>query len=135
LAEPEVFDRDKSVISRHIRNIFKEGELSPASTVAKNATVQTEGDREVVREVEFYNLDMILSLGYRVNSKRASAFRIWPTRVLKEHLVKGYSVNQKRLREKGLEELSQTIDLLKSTIEGSVLGRSSGARLWTVVLF
>ncbi len=65
-----LFDRDKSVISRHIRNILKEGELDKNSTVAKNATVQKEGDREVVREIGFYNLDMIISLGYRVNSKK-----------------------------------------------------------------
>ncbi len=70
-----LFDRDKSVISRHIRNIFKEGELDKNSTVAKNATVQKEGGREVVREIDFYNLDMIISLGYRVNSKRATSFR------------------------------------------------------------
>jgi len=74
-----LFDRDKSVISRHIKNIFKEGE------------------REVVREIEFYNLDMIISLGYRVNSKRATGFRIWATKVLKEYLVNGYALNQKRL--------------------------------------
>lgn len=66
-----LFDRDKSVISRHIKNIFKEEELDKNSTVAKNATVQKEGDREVTREIDYYNLDMIISLGYRVNSKRA----------------------------------------------------------------
>ncbi len=68
----ELFERDKSVISRHIRNIFKEGELDKQSTVAKNATVQKEGARSVIREVEYYNLDMIISFGYRVNSKRAT---------------------------------------------------------------
>jgi len=92
----ELFDRDKSVISRHINNIFKSGELSKAATVAFFATVQTEGKREVIREVEYYNLDMIISLGYRVNSQRATQFRIWATNVLKDHLIKGYSVNQVR---------------------------------------
>ncbi len=78
-----LFDRDKSVISRHIKNIFKEEELDKNSTVAKNATVQKEGDREVTREIDYYNLDMIISLGYRVNSKRATSFRVWATKFLK----------------------------------------------------
>ncbi len=78
-----LFDRDKSVISRHIKNIFKEEELDKNSTVAKNATVQKEGDREVTREIDYYNLDMIISLGYRVNSKRATSFRVWATKILK----------------------------------------------------
>jgi len=77
-----LFDRDKSVISRHLSNIYKEGELDKDSTVAKNATVQTEGEREVSREVEFYNLDAILSIGYRVNSKRGTQFRIWANKLL-----------------------------------------------------
>ncbi len=127
----DLFDRDKSVISRHIRNIFKEGELDEKSVVAKNATTASDGK---TYQVEFYNLDMILSLGYRVNSKRATAFRIWATRVLKEHLIKGYSVNQKRLREKGLEELSQAIDLLKSTIEGSDLALTEAKGLLDVIV-
>ena len=75
----ELFGRDKSVISRHIRNIFKSGELDKNSTVAKIATVQKEGNREVVREVEYYNLDVIISVGYRVNSKKATRFRQWAT--------------------------------------------------------
>ncbi|MCO6512474.1 MAG: virulence RhuM family protein [Aridibacter famidurans] len=72
----ELFDRDKSVISRHLRNVFDEGELDRSAAVAKNATVQTEGDREVTRNVEYYNLDAIISVGYRVNSKRGTQFRI-----------------------------------------------------------
>ncbi len=93
----ELFERDKSVISRHIRNIFKENELDMEATVAKNATVQKEGGREVSREIEYYNLDMILSLGYRVNSKRATQFRQWATRVLRQHLLRGYTLDQRRL--------------------------------------
>jgi len=88
-----LFDRDKSVISRHIKNIFKEGEFERSLIVAKNATVKNEGGREV----EFYNLDMIISLGYRVNSKRATTFRVWATKVLKKYLINGYAFNQKRL--------------------------------------
>lgn len=71
----QLFDRDKSVISRHLRNIYKEGELNYEATVAKNATVQTEAGRKVKREIEYYNLDAILSVGYRVNSKRGTQFR------------------------------------------------------------
>ena len=82
-----LFDRDKSVISRHIKNIFKEEELDKNSTVAKNATVQKEGDREVTREIDYYNLDMIISLGYRVNSKRATSFRVWATKILKDYII------------------------------------------------
>lgn len=117
-----LFDRDKSVISKHIKNIFKEGELERSSTVAKNATVQNEGGREVKREVEFYNLDVIISLGYRVNSKKATSFRVWATKVLKEYLINGYALNQKRLEQKGLQELNKTISLLQNTISQSELG-------------
>lgn len=73
----DLFERDKSVISRHLTNIFREGELIRDATVAKNATVQTEGKRDVIRYVEFYNLDVIISVGYRVNSKRGTQFRVW----------------------------------------------------------
>lgn len=104
----ELFGRDKSVISRHLKNIYKEKELSSASTVAKNATVQTEGARTVERVIEYYNLDAIISVGYRVNSKQGTHFRIWATKRLKEYLVQGYSINQKRLSE--LERLIQIIE-------------------------
>ena len=94
-----LFGRDKSVISRHLRNVFASGELERAATVAKNATVQREGDRKVAREIEFFNLDVILSVGYRVNSKRGTQFRIWATRMLREHLVHGYTVNRQRFQQ------------------------------------
>lgn len=83
----KLFGRDKSVISRHIHNIYATKELSLESTVAKNATVQTEGGRQVEREIEYYNLDMILSVGYRVNSRRGTEFRIWATNTLKDVVV------------------------------------------------
>jgi hypothetical protein len=86
----QLFNRDKSVISRHLRNIYKEGELDQEATVAKNATVQVEAGRSVKREIEYYNLDAIISVGYRVNSKQGSQFRIWATNVLREYLLKGY---------------------------------------------
>jgi hypothetical protein len=75
-----LFEKDKSVISRHLRNIYNEGELDRISTVAKNATVQLEAKREILREIDFYNLDAILSVGYRVNSKRGTQFRQWATK-------------------------------------------------------
>ena len=90
-----LFDRDKSVISRHITNIFKEEELFMASTVANFATVQIEGDRSVERNVEYFNLDVIISVGYRVKSKRGTKFRQWANRVLKEYLLRGYAINQR----------------------------------------
>ena len=89
-----LFDRDKSVISRHLRNIYAEGELSREATVAKNATVQNESGRMVVRQIEYYNLDVIISIGYRVKSLRGTQFRQWANKVLKDYLLRGYSINQ-----------------------------------------
>jgi len=94
----ELFGRDKSVISRHIKNIYNENELDELSTVAKNATVQKEGAREVVRDVDYYNLDMIISVGYRVNSTQATQFRIWATKILQEYIIKGFAMDDERLK-------------------------------------
>lgn len=94
----ELFQRNKSTISRHIKNIFEEGELEQLSTVAKNATVQNEGEREVVRQIEYYNLDVIISVGYRVKSQRGVQFRIWATGILKEYLKKGFVLDDDRLK-------------------------------------
>ncbi|MBU3662148.1 MAG: virulence RhuM family protein [Bacteroidetes bacterium] len=106
----QLFDRDKSVISRHFRNIFAEGELSQEATVAKNATVQIESGRKVKREIEYYNLDAILSVGYRVNSKQGTQFRIWANKILKEYLLKGYSINNRMNRlEDNLESLKNKV--------------------------
>jgi hypothetical protein len=95
----QLFDTDKSGISRHINNLYKSGELERLATVAKIATVQNESGRDVERNIEYFNLDAILSVGYRVNSAKATQFRIWATRTLKDHLLKGYTVNEKRLKE------------------------------------
>nr|MBP6634810.1 virulence RhuM family protein [Paludibacter sp.] len=112
----DLFGRDKSVISRHIRNIFDEGELEYMSTVAKNATVQNEGGKEVLRQIEFYNLDVIISVGYRVKSKRGTQFRIWANSILKEYLMKGYVLNSRIDRiEKKIFEHDQKFDLLIKT--------------------
>ena len=94
----ELFDRDRSVIQRHIKNIFKENELEQNPTCAKFAQVQNEGDRSVERIYDYYNLDMIISVGYKVKSQRGIAFRKWATAILKEYMVQGYAVNEKRLK-------------------------------------
>lgn len=105
----KLFDRDKSVISRHLSNIFKEKELEESTTVAKNATVQIEGNRSVKRETVLYNLDVIISVGYRINSKQGTQFRIWATNKLKNYLIKGYAINENRL-----SQLKQSFKLIQS---------------------
>ncbi len=108
----ELFGRDKSVISRHIKNIFKSQELEPTSVVAKIATTAPDGK---TYQVAHYNLDVILSVGYRVDSKQASRFRIWATRTLKQHLIKGYTINKKRIA-KNYETFMQAVDGLKKLL-------------------
>ena len=88
----KLFQRDKSTISRHIKNIFEEGELTQSATVAKFATVQTEGTRTVERNIDYYNLDVIISVGYRVKSLRGTQFRIWAMGILKEYMKKGFAL-------------------------------------------
>ena len=97
----DLFQRDKSVISKHIKNIFEEGELDPAPTVAEFATVQIEGVRSVSREIEFYRLEVILAVGYRVHSPRGTEFRQWATARLEEYLVKGFTLDDERLKQSG----------------------------------
>lgn len=106
-----LFDRDKSVISRHIRNIYSEGELKKEATVAKNATVQMESGRQVMRQIEYYNLDVIISVGYRVKSLRGTQFRKWATSVLKEYLLKGYAINNR------IEQLEQRVAKAEEKID------------------
>ncbi|WP_428024935.1 RhuM family protein [Arcobacter sp.] len=110
----ELFDRDKSVVSRHIKNIFKDEELEQNSVVVKNATTASDGKTYIV---EYYNLDMIISLGYRINSKKATKFRQWATKVLKQYLIDGYVINKDRLQQQKLDELNQTLALIKNSIE------------------
>lgn len=127
-----LFDRDKSVISRHLRNIFSSGELEKNSVVAKNATTASDGKTYMV---DYFSLDAILSVGYRVNSKRGTQFRIWATQVLKDHILKGYTINEKRLREENelLRELKQTIDLLGRIVEERQLATPEAEGLIKVV--
>lgn len=97
----ELFQRNKSTISRHIKNVFESGELEQNRTVAFFATVQNEGDRKVERNIAYYNLDMIISVGYRVNSHRGVQFRQWATQVLKEYMIKGFALNDDLLKNAG----------------------------------
>lgn len=97
----ELFQRDKSTVSRHIKNIYEEGELIRETTVANFATVQTEGARQVERTIEYYNLDVIISVGYRVKSQRGVQFRIWATEILKEYMIKGFVLDDERLKGNG----------------------------------
>ncbi len=113
----------KAAISKHIKNIYQEGELEKKSTVSKMETVQREGGRVVKRDVDYYNLDMIIAIGYRVNSRHATRFRIWATKVLKEHIIKGYTVNERRLKEEyqmKITELEKTIALLQSARDSHI---------------
>jgi Virulence protein len=114
----QMFERDKSTISRHIKNVFDEGELEPAATVAKYATVQTEGNRQVEREIEHYNLDVIISVGYRVKSLRGTQFRKWATERLNEYITKGFTLDDERLKNGGsryFRELLQRIRDIRSS--------------------
>ena len=114
-----MFDRDVKTIGKHINNALNE-ELQDIPTVAKFATVQKEGDRRVTRNIEYYNLDMIVSIGYRVKSNRGVIFRRWANMILKDYMLKGYVVNQKRLEY--LEKIVKLIDIanrIDKRLEGS----------------
>lgn len=118
----ELFGRDKSVISRHLKNLYKEGELEYKSTVAKNATVQIESGRKVKRTIEYYNLDAIISVGYRVNSKQGTQFRIWATTVIRDYLLKGYALNLRMDRiENNFENLSKEVSKISLQIKTNEL--------------
>ena len=109
----ELFDRDKSVVSRHISNVFREGELDRNSVVAKNATTASDGK---IYQVEYFNLDVIISVGYRVKSQRGTQFRIWANKILKDYLIKGYAINQ-QVKAAQLADLKSTVRLLSNVIE------------------
>lgn len=124
----DLFERDKSVVSRHLRNVFASGELDRTATVAFFATTQDEGGRDVVRQIEYFNLDAIISVGYRVNSRRGTQFRVWATSVLRDHLLKGYSLNERRLR-----ELRQSLRLVEKVLEDGEVTSDEATALLRVV--
>lgn len=128
----QLFGTEIPAISKHIRNIFQSGELEREATVSKMEIVRQEGERTVKRRLDTYNLDMILSVGYRVNSKNATQFRIWANKVLKEYLIKGYAVNSQAKIEQ-LEELKQTVRLLSNVLATKDITRSEAVGLLRVI--
>ncbi len=137
----ELFGKTKQNISLHIRNIFKEGELVKDSVVKDSLTTATDGKKY---KVTYYNLDVIISVGYRIKSLRGTQFRIWATSVLRDHLIKGYTVYERRLAEKGLVEMEQAVALLSRTLQNHELVTDEGravldvvnnyAKSWTLLL-
>jgi prophage maintenance system killer protein len=125
----QLFERDKSVISRHIRSVFHEGELDRPSVVAKNATTATDGK---TYQVEYFNLDVVISVGYRVKSTRGVQFRQWATNVLRQHLVQGYTLHQARF-EKNAAELEQALSLIRKAAQLPELTREAGSGLVKIV--
>jgi prophage maintenance system killer protein len=128
----ELFVRDKSVISRHISNIFKERELDKQAVVAKYATTASDGK---TYQVDYFNLDVIISIGYRVKSQRGTQFRIWANKILKEYLIKGYSINEKKLRQQNeqLLELQKTIKILSTTVQSKELTTDESKGLLSII--
>lgn len=112
----ELFQTDRTVINRHIKNIYKSGELDEKATCAKNTQVRLEGNRTVTRNIPYYNLDVIISVGYRVNSIRGTRFRQWANSVLKQYLIKGYAVNE-QIRKQQIVELRQLVQVMGRTIQ------------------
>jgi len=131
----ELFAKDRRTISEHINNIYKEKELPRDRTIRKFRIVQQEGPRSVERLVDFYNLDVIISVGYRVKSLRGTQFRIWATQVLKDHILQGYTINEKRLREQNarLLELQQTVNLMRRVIARRALAGDEATGLLHVI--
>ena len=127
-----LYNTDRTSIGRHIRNIYSSGELDEESTCAKNAQVQIEGRRRVKRTTYAYNLDMIISVGYRVNSKHATNFRIWANRILKEYLIKGYAINQNAKVEQ-LDELKQTIAIMRNVLAHKSITQDEAVGLLRVI--
>ncbi|MHB1463722.1 MAG: RhuM family protein [Thermoleophilia bacterium] len=122
----DLFDTSTDNVGLHLKNIFNEGELAESTTTEDYSVVQSEGGRQVRRQLKHYNLDAIISVGYRVSSKRGTQFRIWATRTLRDYLLKGYTLNEQRLREKGFDEIGQAVSLLSRTLTRNELVSSEG---------
>jgi prophage maintenance system killer protein/prophage antirepressor-like protein len=128
-----LFGVKKAAISKHIKNIFTTKELDPEATVSKMETVKLEGSRKVKRVITYYNLDVIIAVGYRVNSKKATQFRIWATQVLKNYLIQGYALNEKKLTEKRIKEIENTIKFIKENIRTASLSASEVKGLLEII--
>ena len=131
-----LFEKDVRTVNEHISNIYKEKELIKSSTIRKFRIVQKEGNRQVERARSCYNLDVIISVGYRVKSQRGTQFRIWATNVLKDHLIKGYTINQKRMREDRakLKEFQKTSRIMERLLQNKVLDSTEATGLLKVIL-
>ncbi len=131
----ELFETNRTTVNKHILNIYKSGELEKESTCAKIAQVQNEGRRTVKRNINYYNLDVIIAVGYRVNSKRGTQFRIWANQVLKDYLIKGYAVNQQLLQRQAahLNDLKETIKILGRALEVDELTSDESKGLLKIV--
>lgn len=150
----KLFDVQKSAVSKHLSNIYNEGELERSATVSKMETVQVEGGRQVSRKIDFYNLDAIIAVGYRVNSKQATQFRIWATDKLHQYLVNGYVANQERLKQLGqvvkiigrssndllagtadiLAKYIPSLNLLRAYDDGCVEPKPKGKPTWQLTI-
>lgn len=128
----ELFETSSDNISLHLKNIYQEGELQEQPTTEDFSVVRQEGKRQVQRRIKHYNLDAIISVGYRVSSNRATQFRIWATRTLKQHLIEGYTINQRRLQERGVE-FEQAIALLSRTLANQQLVSDEGEAVLAVI--
>jgi len=127
-----LFDTSSDNVGLHLKNIYQEGELEEAPTTEDFSVVRQEGQRQVRRSIKHYNLDAIISVGYRVSSKRATQFRQWATRVLKDHLVQGYTINQRRLVERGIE-FEQAVSLLSRTLSNQGLVSVEGEAVTLII--
>jgi hypothetical protein len=127
-----LFGVQKAAISKHLKNIFTSGELDRTATVSKMETVQREGGRSVNRRIEYFNLDAVISVGYRVNSVRATRFRQWATRTLREHLTQGYTLNRQRL-EANARELEAALLLVRKTVQNPDLRIDAGRGLVEII--
>nr|WP_319493474.1 virulence protein RhuM/Fic/DOC family protein [uncultured Desulfobacter sp.] len=124
----DLFDKDSDTIGLHLKNIYKSGELDRQATTEKSSVVRMEGARKVRRQIQFYNLDAIISVGYRVNSIKGTRFRIWATQRLKEYLVQGYSINRQRFQQNA-NELQQALNLIRKAAQAPDLASDMGRGL------
>jgi prophage maintenance system killer protein len=131
----DLFEKDSDTIGLHLRNIYKTGELNKKATTEKYSVVQKEGNRQVKRALKLYNLDAIISVGYRVNSKRGIQFRIWANQILKNYLIKGYAINEKRLTSKieQLQSLKESVLILSKISEQKKLTTDESAGLLKII--
>jgi len=130
-----LFNTNRTSINRHISNIYKSEELEEKSTCAKIAQVQKEGDREIKRRIKYYNLDIIIAVGYRVNSKRGTEFRIWANKIIKDYLIKGFSINEQKLIQQNeqLLELKESIKILGKVITQKELSGDESIGLLEII--